>query len=83
VPAILKLDDITDDDSEILIDSPAWLPARMAAQYALSYKSLRDKYPDLLDQANEFYDRYESRNTSGNDSTSTGVDYFASMGNVR
>lgn len=76
VPAIIKLDDITSDTSEILIDNPSWLPARIAAQYAYSYKSLRDMYDDLLAIANEHMISMKNANTSGNESYNTGVNYF-------
>lgn len=82
VPAITKLGDLTTDASTVYIDNPEWLPWRMAAQYAYSYKSLRDMYPDLLDKANELMTGMIGRNISGNESTSTGVDYFATMGSV-
>lgn len=82
VPAIIKLDDINADTDEILIDDPNWLAYRVAAQYAYSYKSLRDMYDDLLGQANNLMKDMISRDSTGNETTSTGVDYFASMGNV-
>lgn len=82
VPVITKLTDLSDDDDEILIDQPKWLAERVAAQYALSYKSLRSLYPDLLDLANETMTSMKLANGTGNESTSTGVDYFAGMGNV-
>lgn len=81
VPAIIKLDDITTDESEILIDQPQWLAERVAAQYAYSYKSLRDMYPDLLDLANERMSSMKAANSSGNESYNTGIDYFALYGN--
>jgi hypothetical protein len=82
VPAIIKLDDITSDTSNILIDQPNWLDERIAAQYAYSFKSLRDMYPDLLDMANETMQSMKAANGSGNESTSDNIDYFATMGNV-
>lgn len=82
VPAIIKLDDINKDTDEILIDDPEWLSWRMAAQYAFTYDSLRDMYDDLLAAANERMQGMMSRNTTGTETTSTGVDYFSSLGNV-
>lgn len=82
VPAIIKLDDLTADTSEILIDNPAWLPARLAAQYVLTDTQLNYLYQDLLDQANELMLGMKIANGTGNESYSSGVDYFASMGNV-
>lgn len=82
VPAITKLDDLVDDTSDILIDNPAWLPVRIAAQYCYSYRSLRDMYPDLLDQANELMQGMINQNTPINSSYHTGIDYFGSLGNV-
>lgn len=82
VPAVIKLDDITSDTSEILIDNPEWLGKRIAAQYAFSFKSLRDMYDDLLALANEDMVSMKAGNTSGNESYNTGIDYFALNGNV-
>lgn len=82
VPAIIKLDDINSDGDDILLDDPEWLSWRMAAQYVFSFKSLRDMYDDLLNGANDRMQGMIGRNGSGNDSTSSGVDYFYVMGNV-
>lgn len=82
VPAITKLPDLDTDGSDVLIDDYEWLPWRMAAQYAYSYKSLRDMYDDLLDAANDRMKGMMGRNTAGDETTSTGIDYFATMGNV-
>jgi hypothetical protein len=82
VPCIIKLDDLTSDASEVLIDQPEWLGERIGAQYAYSFKSLRDMYPDLLDLANDRMESMKSANTTGTESTSTGEDYFMTMGNV-
>lgn len=82
VPAIIKLDDITSDSSELLIDNSEWLGERIAAQYAFSFKSLRDMYPDLLAQANETMTGMKLANGSGTESYNTGIDYFATQGNV-
>lgn len=82
VPAIIKLDDINADTDDILIDDPEWLPWRMAAQYAYSFTSLRSMYDDLLAAANERMQGMQGRNSTGNETTSTGIDYFAAIGNV-
>lgn len=82
VPAVVKLDDLNGDTSEVLIDNPAWLPARLAAQYVLTDRQLNYLYDDLLAQANELMISMKSADSAGNESTSTGIDYFASMGNV-
>lgn len=82
VPAIIKLDDLTSDSSEVLIDQPEWLSERVAAQYAYSYKSTRDMYDDLLALANEHMISMKAANTSGTESYQTGIDYFALNGNV-
>ena len=82
VPAIIKLDDITSDSSEILIDQPEWLGERIAAQYAYSFKSLRDLYDDLRNMANERLSSMKAANGSGSESYNTGIDYFALAGNV-
>lgn len=80
VPAITKLDDLENDDDDVLIDDPLWLPARMAAQFVLPNSQLNYLYEDLLDQANEKMEAMIDRNTSGNETTSTGVDYFNTTG---
>lgn len=82
VPCIIKLDDLTSDKSDVLIDQANWLGERIGAQYAYSFKSLRDMYPDLLDMANETMQSMKAANSSGGESYNTEVDYFASMGNV-
>lgn len=81
VPAIIKLDDLTGDNSEVLIDNPNWLPARMAAQYVLTNKQLNYLYDDLLAQANELM-MGMLQNGQAPQTTSTGIDYFATLGNV-
>lgn len=82
VPAILKLEDLDSDSSEVLIINPAWLPARMAAQYVMTDNQLSDLYPDLLDQANELMRGMKQANDPASPTTSTGIDYFGSLGNV-
>lgn len=82
VPCIIKLDDITSDSSEVLIDQPEWLGERIAAQYAYSFKSLRDMYDDLLALANDRMNSMKAANTIGTESYSTDIDYFATLGNV-
>jgi hypothetical protein len=82
VPCIVKLTDLDDDAAEVYIDQPEWLGERIGAQYAYSFKSLRDMYPDLLDLANDRMESMKSANTTGTESTSTGEDYFMTMGNV-
>lgn len=82
IPAIIKLDDITSDSSEVLIDIPGWLSKRVAAQYAYSFKATRDMYDDLLALANEDMVSMKASNTSGNESYNTGINYFESLGNV-
>lgn len=82
VPCIIKLDDLTKDSSEVLIDQPNWLGERVGAQYAYSFKSLRDMYPDLLDMANETMNSMKANNSTGTESYTTGEDYFVTMGNV-
>jgi hypothetical protein len=82
VPCIIKLEDIAKDDSDILIDQPEWLAERVAAQYAYSFKSLRDMYDDLLAMANDRMNSMKAANGTGSESYNTGVDYFATYGNV-
>lgn len=82
VPAITKLADLTDDTSVVQIDDEEWLPWRMAAQYAYGTTSKRSMYDDLLAAANDRMTGMQGRNSTGNETTSTGIDYFASMGNV-
>lgn len=82
VPAIIKLADLTDDSSEVLIDQPEWLGERIAAQYAFSFRSTREMYDDLLALANDRMESMKQANETGSDSTSTGIDYFALTGNV-
>lgn len=81
VPAIIKLDDLTNDKSEVLIDNPAWLPVRMAAQYVLTNKQLNYLYSDILAQANELMQGM-MLNGRPSATTSTGIDYFSTLGNV-
>ncbi len=82
VPCIIKLDDINSDESDVLIDNPEWLAVRVAAQYCDSFPSKRERYSDLLEQANELMMGMKSANETGNASYNTGIDYFASIGNV-
>lgn len=82
VPAIIKLDDLVNDTDEVLIDNPEWYPAQIAAEYALTDRQLNYLYSDLLDIANDRLKGMIGRNSSGNSSTNTGVDYFATLGNV-
>jgi hypothetical protein len=83
VPAISKLPAFVDDTSLILIPQPEWLPWRMAAQYALTDRQLNHLYDDLLAQANEFMKSMKLADTpEGEMTSSTGIDYFGTMGNV-
>lgn len=81
VPAVIKLEDITSDSSEVLIDQPEWLGERVGAQYAFSFKSTRDMYDDLLSMANDRMNSMKTNNNTGQESYSDGVDIFATMGN--
>jgi len=81
VPCVIKLDDLTSDTSEILIDQPEWLGERIAAQYAFSFKSTRDMYDDLLQMANDRMNSMKMNNNTGQESYNTGIDYFAVNGN--
>jgi hypothetical protein len=82
VPAIIKLDDINSDTSEILIDNPQWLPARLAAQYVFNDRQLNYLYDDLLADANDMMQGMIDQNGTLSDSYNTGIDYFSSMGSV-
>jgi hypothetical protein len=81
VPAIKKLPDLTSDSSVILIDDPQWLPEIMAAYYVLNDRQLNYLFDDLLAAANE---RMKGMIANGREiaSSSTGVDYFGTMGSV-
>ncbi len=83
VPAIIKLDDLVRDNDEVLVDNPAWLPAKVAALYVLNDSQLNYLYSDLNDLANELMSGMKERNDSSADSYNTGIDYFGALGNVR
>lgn len=76
VPASVKLDDLTSDTSEVLIDNPAWLPARIAAAYVLTDRQLNYLYDDLLQDANDLMQGMINYNNVLGDSYNTGINYF-------
>lgn len=86
VPAIRKLDALTTDADDILIgfngQDAAWLPKRLSALYVRTDSQLNYLYDDLNDEATAYFLGMVDRNGTGTDSTSTGVDYFATMGSV-
>lgn len=76
VPAYVELSEITSVNDDLAIDNDAWLPAVVAAQYVLSDAGLSYQYPDLINQANEIMDGMKLDNQSGNESYSTGENFF-------
>jgi hypothetical protein len=75
-PAYVELEEITSVNDDVLIDNPAWLPVRVAAQYVLPDAQLSYQSPDLIAQANDLMIGMKLDNNSGGETYSTGENFF-------
>lgn len=65
VPCYVYPDDITTtatDSSEVQVDDPDWLVTRVAAEYVRNDITRRQRYPELLVEANEIMGRMKDDN---------------------
>jgi hypothetical protein len=65
VPAYTFPDEITStspDDAEVQVDDPDWLVTRVAAEYVRNDITRRQRYPELIQEANEIMARMKDDN---------------------
>lgn len=72
VPAYIYPEEITDDnpdDNEVQVNDPDWLVLRVAAEYVRNDITRRQRYPELLAEANEAMQRMKDENDNTQIST--------------
>jgi len=72
VPCYTFPDEITStspDSDEVQVDDPDWLVTRVAAEFVRNDITRRQRYPELLSEANEIMDRMKADNGSQVDET--------------
>ena len=74
VPCYVFTDEITDDNpttDEIQVDDPDWLVTRVAAEYVRNDITRRQRYPELIQEANEMMARMKTDQDSQIDKVET------------